>query len=263
MQNIDILYVIQYIVVIGISVGLLIYWRVKHAFKGTLLGLSAIAYLVAIILKYAVQIPTIAAVSSVSLFGSNAVILGLYYGIQTAAFEVGFAYLVARLATRRGKFTLNDAGGYGLGLGFWENAIWLGALQLVNLITYFAILSTNRPIATTLYNQLRAGEPALFDPPSAIIGGGIVFVVERTSSILAHLAWGYLCFVAACTRKPRYFWIAFPMGFIDFLVPFALALTIIGFEALVFTISVACVFLAWFITKKEREMVINAAPIGP
>lgn len=193
-----------------------------------------------------------------NVLGSNALILGLYYEAQTACFEVGFAYIIARFAARRNKFTLKDAEGYGLGLGFWENAIVLGALPLVNLFTYYAILSTNLPIATTLYTQLStSASSSLFYPPSEIVGNGIIFVVERTSSILAHFAWGYLCVVAACTRKTKYFWIAFPMGFIDFLVPFAAAMTIIDFEAIVFALSLLFMLLAWFLTRGERIAVIN------
>jgi hypothetical protein len=261
MQNIDILIIIQYIVAIGISAGALIYWRLKHEFKGELLLYTLLAYAVAIALKYVVQLPTINYV-----IGSNPAILGLYYGAQTAGFEVGFSYVVARFLARREKLTMKDAAGFGLGLGFWENAVLLGGLQLVNLFTYYAILSTNSALATTVYTQLSTSSPGLFAPPSALLGGGALFVLERTSSLLAHLAWGYLCVVAACTRKLKYFWIALPMGFIDFLVPFAPALTAIGFEALVFALSLGCVLLAWFITKGERNAAMsessrNEAPL--
>jgi hypothetical protein len=252
MQNIDILIIIQYIVAMGISAGALLYWRLKHDFKGELLLYTLLAYAAAIALKYVVQIPTINYV-----IGSNPAILGLYYGAQTAGFEVGFAYIVARFLVRREKLTMKDAAGFGLGLGFWENAVLLGGLQLVNLFTYYAILSTNSALATTVYAQLITSSPGLFAPPSALLGGGALFVLERTSSLLAHLAWGYLCVVAACTRKLKYFWIALPMGFIDFLVPFAQALTAIGFEVLVFALSLACVLMAWFITKGERSATMS------
>jgi len=80
MQNIDPVYFLTPIIVISFSFGLVVYWRYKRHFSKWDLLYSLAAYALAIALKYVVQIPTFAAV------GGNPVALGLYYGLQTAAF---------------------------------------------------------------------------------------------------------------------------------------------------------------------------------
>lgn len=250
MQNIDILYIIQPVIVIVIASLLLLYWYRKRRFHASVFLYSLIAYGVAIALKYAVQIPTIEAVTS--YFGDHSVGLGFYYGLQTVFFEVGLAFLVAWFAVRRGALEKKDAEAYGSGLAFWENAVLLGILQLINLISYYSILSTNTSLAQTLFNQLNANAPGLFAPASEALRSVALGVVERTPSIFIHLAWGYLCFMAAYYHRRRLFLIALPMGFIDFLVPFAQN-AIVAFEATVFTLSVISVLVAWYVTRNIHE----------
>jgi hypothetical protein len=86
---------------------------------------SLIAYGAAIALKYAVQIPTVDAVTN--YFGAHSVGLGVYYGLQTVFFEVGLAFLVAWFAVSRGALEKKDAEAYGSGLAFCPN--WIDALQ--------------------------------------------------------------------------------------------------------------------------------------
>lgn len=209
------------------------------------------AYAIAIALKYAVQIPTFSSV--VEYFGAQSVGVGIYYGLQTVVFEVGSAFLVATYAVSRAKLDSADAEAYGLGLGFWENAVLLGLLSLVNLVAYYVVLSANTPIAQTLYDQLIKSAPGLFSPPSQALGTIALGVVERVSSILLHFSWGYLCVVAAYFHKKRYFALALPMGFVDFLVPFVHSLGLIVFEALIFALSVAFAAVALGTTRKLRE----------
>ena len=207
------------------------------------LAYALAAYAAAIALKYAVQLPTIGWVTD--NFGQESAGLGVYYGLQTAFFEVGIAYLVARYAVRRGKLGRRDAEGYGAGLAFWENAVLLGALSLFSLVAYYAILSTNLPAATTVYDLLNKNEPGLFDPVSQALSSVALGTMERASSILIHTAWGYLCLMAAVLDKKRLFLIALPMGFVDFLVPFAPSMGLVVFETLVFAIGLASVLVAW------------------
>jgi uncharacterized membrane protein YhfC len=214
-----------------------------------------VAYAGAIALKYTVQIPTLSSVAN--YFGAHSVGVGVYYGLQTVVFEVGLAFLVAWYATSHGKLDKADAEAYGLGLGFWENAVLLGLLSLVNLVAYYAILSTNAPIAQTLYDQLSKSAPDLFSPPSRAFGLVAAGVVERISSILIHFSWGYLCVIAAYFHKKQYFMLALPMGFIDFLVPFAQSFGLIVFEVLVFSLSAASVAIAWYSTRELRKNMEN------
>ena len=189
----------------------------------------------------------------VAYFGAHSVGVGVYYGLQTVIFEIGLAFSVARYAVGHGGLGEKDAEAFGLGLGFWENAILPGVLSLLDLVTYYFVLSSNTPIAQTLFNQLSKSAPDLFSPPSQAIGLVAAGVVERISSILIHFSWGCLCVMAASFRKRKYLMIALPMGFIDFLVPFAQSLRLIVFEAIVLAISIISVAMAWLATRELRN----------
>ena len=235
----------------------MLYWYRKRRFHPTVFLYSLIAYGGAIALKYAVQIPTLDAVTS--FFGEHSVGLGVYYGLQTVFFEVGLAFLVAWFAVSRGGLGKKDAEAYGSGLAFWENAVLLGALYLFNLVTYYSILSTDTSLAQTLFNQLSTNSPGLFAPASEALRSVALGVVERTASILIHFAWGYLCFMAAYYRRRRLFLIALPMGFIDFLVPFAQN-AVVAFEAVFLTLAIVSVLVAWYVTRDLRKKPENTTP---
>ncbi len=243
MQNIDPVFIVQPVVVIVVCTLLLLYWRRRRRFDLAVLGYSFVAYAVAIAMKYAVQLPTIDTVTN--YFGQQSIGLGVYYGAQTAFFEVGMAYLVASYAIRSRKLGMKDAEGYGAGLAFWENAVLLGVLPLINYIAYYAILSSNSSLSQTVYDLLRQNSPGLFDPLSQALASIALGTLERFSSILIHLAWGYLCVMAVAYGKRHLFIIALPMGFVDFLVPFANSIGIVVFEGVVFTIGVVAVLVAW------------------
>jgi hypothetical protein len=254
MENIDPLFILQPVIVIIIASGLMVYWYFKRRFHLSVWLYSLLAYGAAIALKYAVQIPTITSVTNT--FGVHSVGLGVYYGLQTVIFEVGIAYAVAWYAVSHGKLDRKDAEAYGSGLAFWENAALLGILPLINLVAYYSILSTNTSLAQTLYDQLNTNSPGLFASASTALNSVALGVVERVSSIMIHMAWGYLCVMAAVYHKKRLFLIALPMGLVDFLVPFAQN-SIVVFEAVVFVLAVLSVAVAWYATKWVRKNVGN------
>ena len=248
-QNIDPIFILQPVIVIIIASGLIVFWYFKRRFHKEIWLYSLLAYGAAIALKYAVQIPTIAVVTDT--FGAHSFGLGFYYGLQTVGFEVGLAFVVAWWAVSHGKLAEKDAEAYGSGLAFWENAAFLSALSLVNLVAYYSILSGNGSLAQTLYTQLNTNAPGLFAPASEALRSVALGTVERLSSIMIHFAWGYLCVMAAVHHKKRLFLIALPMGFIDFLVPFAQT-SIVLFEAVFFGLSFLSVAVAWYATKQVR-----------
>jgi hypothetical protein len=251
MQNIDPLFILQPVIVIIICTALLLYWYRKRRFHWLVLVYSLVAYSVAIALKYAVQIPTLSAVTA--YFGSGSVGLGVYYGLQTVLFEVGLAYVVAWYVISHGLLEKKDAEAYGSALAFWENAGLLGILSLINLVAYWSILSSNTPLAQTVYSQLNANSPGLFAPAQEALQSVALGTLERVSSIMIHFAWGYLCFMALILHKRRLFLIALPMGFVDFLVPFAPSMGLAVFEAVVFALAVLSVLVAWYAVKYVIE----------
>jgi hypothetical protein len=99
---------------------------------------------------------------------------------------------------------------------------------------------------------LNTNAPGLFAPASEALRSVALGTVERVSSIIIHFAWGYLCVMAAVYHKKRLFLIALPMGFVDFLVPFAQN-SIVLFEAVFFGLSFLSVAVAWYATKQVRK----------
>ncbi|HTY74595.1 MAG TPA: YhfC family glutamic-type intramembrane protease, partial [Candidatus Nanoarchaeia archaeon] len=237
--NIDSIFILQPLVVIVFSATIIIYWHFKRNLGLTVFIFALLAYAFAIALKVIVQ--ELTGPTFISYFGFQSVATGIYYGLQTSVLEVGLAYAIAVFAVARGRLHVKDAQGYGLSLAFWENAIVISLLPIINTVAIYVILALNTPFAPTLYHQLQLSQPVLFLPASQalpLVGWGIL---ERVSSLLIHLSWGYLCVVAAVSRRKRFVLIALPMGFVDFLVPFASVLTIPVFEVLVFAISVIAV----------------------
>jgi hypothetical protein len=251
MQNINILYLLQPIIVIAISSLLLFCWRRKRHFSWKVLIFSLPAYAGAIALKIAVQMPTIDYVRA-----SGPVALGAYFGVQTVIFETGLAFLIAWIAIRYHELGKKDGEGYASGLAFWENAGLLGILQVINLATYYIVLSSNMSLAQPLYEQLMTSAPGLFVSNAEALSSVAIGVFERMSSMIAHFACGYLCFMAVYHRKPRLFLLALPMmGILDALIPFVgdSLSSLIIFEIGVFALSVTFLLIAWYATKGLRK----------
>ena len=255
-QNIDPIWFLQPLSFLALSVGTVLFWSLKRKrLPAVLLLYSLIAYAGAIAVKVIFQQITYGPLTA-SSYGQNDYVLGFYFGLQTSILEVGGAYLVARFAVRRNKkFRATDAEGYGISLGFWENGMLLGALSLVSLIADYAILSaaSGSSIAQTVYSALLAKAPAYFETPAQAVPTIALSILERVSSLLFHFSWGYLCFLAAFFNNKRLFYIALPMGMIDFTVPFGGALGGPLFETMLFILTLITVFVAWFMTKNIRS----------
>ncbi len=248
MENINPLLMLQPIAAIIFSIALIVFWKLKRSFRGSVILYALIAYAGAMIFKNIVQLLT--ASSMVNMFGSQSPVFGLYLGLQTVIFEVGGAFLVAWFLASRNKISASDAESYGLSLSFWENGALLGLLPLINLVSIYAILSSNTSLAVTVYDQLFTSQPALFDQSASIlplIGWGIL---ERVSSLLLHFSWGYLCIMAAVFHKKQLFILALPFGLIDALVPFASAIGLEIFELLILSLGIVSVLIAIYATKK-------------
>jgi len=251
LENINVLYFLQPLVVVLFSIGLIVFWRLRRSFRWMVLLYALVAYAGAIIFKNIVQLLTASTV--VESYGAQSIVFGLYLGVQTAIFEVGGAFIVAWFLASRGKIFAKDSESYGVSLAFWENGALLGALPLINLISIYVILSSNTPVAITVYDQLFTAQPALFDQSLSVlplIGWGIL---ERVSSLLFHLAWGYLCVMAAVFHKKQLLLIALPMGLIDALVPFASVIGLEVFELLILVLGILSVATAVFATKNIRQ----------
>jgi len=250
MQDFDPVLLLAPVIFIALGAGLVIYWRFERKLTGMVLFLSLIAYAGAIAIKEVVQAFTANGVTAD--FGSVSWQTGVYYGLQTCFFEVGLAYLVARYAVARKQMDAADAEGYGVSLAFWENAILLGALSLVNLTATYVVIYEGL-LPESIYQNLVSSSPAIFYPPQQLALPIALATLERVSSFLAHLSWGYLCVLSAVFRKPLFMAVALPMGMIDALVPFAQELPVWEFELIIFSLSLACLIAALVATRSVRR----------
>lgn len=257
MQNIDPVLFLQPTLAVAISLGAIVFWWDRRGFRGVALLLSAAAYFLAIAAKYAIQLPTSGPI--VAAFGRASVVMAVYLGLQTVFLEVGLAYLLALYGARRRNLKASDGVPYGLSLAFWENGILLGLFSLLNLGVLYLLLGTASSQAESTYAQLVAAQPALFLPPPSLLPSVLLGTLERVSSMLAHVAWGVLCVLAAVTGRKRYLAYALPMGLVDALVPFA-SLNTTLFEAGIFLLSTAFVLVAW--RAMNTTSAISTADIG-
>jgi hypothetical protein len=255
MQNINPIFLLQPLIVIAFSVAIMVYWHRKRHFHANVWLYTLIAYGAAIGLKYVIQIPTASYVSSLG----NPYIYGTYVGLQTVFLEVGLAYVIASYAFKRGKIDRRDAEAYGSGLAFWENVGLISIINLINLMVYYFMLSGTGGIATQTYDLLQLNAPTLFASNAQALSLVALGILERFSSALIHIAWGYLCIMAVVHRNKKLFLIALPMGFIDFLVPFA-AGSVVLFEVVVFALAALSVFVAWYATKRVEKQIAAQAP---
>lgn len=252
LTNIDPVYFLTPIAVIAFSVGLVFYWALRRRFAASALVYALVAYAGAIALKYAVQIPSISWFRAAT--GGSLLALGVYYGTQAAVFEVGGALLVARYAINRGKLKGADAEGFGLSLAFWENAVLISIPLLLDYLVYYIVLSSpSSQAARTLYSVLADNAPALFYGPQAALPLVGYAIVERVSSLMAHLSWGILCVAAVVLKKRMYFVAALPLGFAtDFLAPLAGKMGVTLFELVIFVISGAWLAMTFRVTRQVR-----------
>jgi len=249
-QNIDPVVFLGPLAYIAFSAFLMVYWHYRRRLAAIVIFLSAVAYFAAIGFKVLLDSFVLGGLEST--FGTQSVPTALYFGLQTSFFEVGLAYLVARVAVSRGKIAAGDGEGYGVSLAFWENGVLVGALTLFNLVITYLLISEGL-LSQSLYQSVVASEPAVFNPPLPLLLPISLGILERFSSFLVHFSWGYLCVLAACLHKRNYLVLAFPMGLIDALTPFAGDVQLWVFEMAVFLVSLGAFAAAWRITRDDRR----------
>lgn len=251
MENIDLVYLLEPVVVLGFTLALVLYWHLRRRLTLWTLVISFVAYFGAIATKEVIQVATYGPLNSA--VSGNPWVLGPYFGLQTVFLEVGFAYLFARYAVKRAYIYRNDAEGYGISLGLWENGVLIAGLSLIDYLAYYYVLSGSGTLAQHLFSILNTDAPSLFYPAAKalpLVGYGIL---ERVSSALLHFSWGYLCVLAAAFKKKRFLAVALPMGLVDFFVPFESDFGLGVFEAFVFVIALASVAIALGISRGEHR----------
>ena len=236
---------------IGITSGVALYWWRRYGFRAVVIPLTLFAYFVAIALKVVVQ--SFTSVQAENVFGPISEGFGLYLGLQTVFFEVGLAYVFALIGARKFKLEKKDAVPFGLGLAFWENGVLLGIYMLLQLLLIYISLLGNSSAAATTYFHIATSHPSYFYSPAKLLPGILYGALERISSLLAHTAWGVLVVFAALTKRKIFLALAFPMGLVDALVPFASITSIAVFEAGFFLLSAGFILVALIATRASNE----------
>jgi uncharacterized membrane protein YhfC len=180
-----------------VAAGFVIYAAVRRL-GWRYLGLGALAWVVAIILKFAWAIAfnqtLYRALQSALPPALADPLFSVYVGALTGIFEVLLLWLVMRY-TKLGRMAWGQALAFGIGFGAVE-ALLLGAQSLANAI--FAMAA-----------------PALLPlGPEAVVQMNNPFfqlapIVERFFAILLHIFACLLVVYAARSRQPRWFWLAF------------------------------------------------------
>ncbi len=262
LSNIDPVYFLTFIVPIALNLALVLYCRKKGTLNLAVLGYSFLAYFIAIGIKMAFQYLTAGFVTS--RFGYTSIETAMYYGLQTSFLEVGLAYMFASYAFKKKHISAANSVSYGISLSFWENAIYLGVLTGISLVADFVLISIGpSSISHLVYTTISKNDPALLYGPVLALISTAVSILERTSSLLAHTAWGILTVISVATKKKVYFFIALPMGLIDALVPYASVIGIYNFELIVFVLSVIFIAIAAYVLRKTKGTVSPADISGP
>ncbi|TRM97182.1 hypothetical protein DJ527_12175, partial [Sulfolobus sp. F1] len=141
----------------------------------SLFGIAAASYFTAITAKEITQL------SFHSFFITPSIPTYLSYGLLTAVLEPGFAYIY--LVVFKPKLDIQLGLSYGVYLAFYENAILLGLL----LFPDYLIL--NIPFSLTLL---------------------ISHIMDRLSSLILHLFWGFSSVLAIMKKDIKYLLISMP-----------------------------------------------------
>jgi len=181
-----------------VAIGFVIYAAVRKLGWGYL-GLGALAWTVAVVLKFAwaipINSPLLKALTGALPEAAAMPIFYVYVGALTGIFEVGIVWLVMRY-TRLGKVDWKRALSFGIGFGAFE-AFLLGVLSLVGILVLM-LMPTAVPLAS-LEAAARANDPLY----------GLAPIVERFGTVFVHIFSNVLIFYAVARRKPGWFWLAF------------------------------------------------------
>lgn len=250
-ENFNPVFFLESIGSLAIVLVLVLLYR-KRGITLPVLAISAVSYFLAIGLKTVVQGYTLGGMELA--YGYTSIPTALYFGAQTAVFEVFGAYLFAFYF--RKYMGQKNAEAYGISLAFWENGILLGVLPLISLVSDFLIIASGpSSLSTLVYNELYKSSPGLFAGTLQALPVVGYSVLERISSLLVHFAWGFLVVTAVTYRRKLYLAAAVPMGFVDAIVPYAGELGIPLTEAIFLIIGLAALAIALIVRRNVSGIV--------
>ncbi len=183
---------------IAVAAGYIIHVIVRRL-SGGYLALGALAWVVAVALKFAWAIPINKLVYNALYNALPKALAGpvfyVYVGSLTGVFEVALVWLVLRY-TRLGKADWKRVLAFGIGFGAVE-ALLLGLSSLGNVVAAMLMPNVFPPAAL---EQIAQANNILY---------GLAPILERFFTVLVHILSNVLIFYAVARRQPRWFWLAF------------------------------------------------------
>lgn len=236
--------------IIAIIVGLLplVFLKKINYF---LIGVAALAYFTAIGSKIVMEL------LFEPFFTTSSIQVYVAYGLLTLVFEIGYAYVFLLFISKNNKLEMKDSVSYGAYLGFYENFILLGVLALLSLIVYALTPASALPQSMVSFYS------------GSYLPFALPHLVDRLSSMIAHMFWGFMVFISVIKRTPKYFLYSMPMAFVDSIAAWwdfthVVSYPIISIVILSFTTAIACLMVylsgaSKFLneTKMETKMVRN------
>ncbi len=181
-----------------------LYWAKTRGVNATPFVFGGALWVAAIAPKAAIDLTMGGSISSWanSILGALGafILLSLYVGLRTGAFESGFSYLTF-LKTRLRNASYEEAIGFGLAFGGTE-AILLGLGSFLNVLLFWL----NPSLVEQIPVAQRESVVAALNAPSIMVFAPIV---ERGFTILVHLFATMLVYAAVLGQSPRLFWFSF------------------------------------------------------
>jgi len=164
------------------------------------MGLGALAWIIAIIIKYLVASPVTPLVYQLlyvpdKVWAPGSVLFYIYVGVLTSLTEVLLTWLVLRY-TRLGHVTWSKALAFGIGFGVIE-ALYQGIPSLVTNIS--ALVSPLSLSSATISNLQLLNNPIFSLGPAT----------DRFFATLIHVFANVLLFYGVVSKQNRWLWIAF------------------------------------------------------
>jgi uncharacterized membrane protein YhfC len=177
------------------------YYAARHRLSWKYMGLGALVWLVAVLIKVVVAVVANRAIYRVLIDGGQPVSLGgsvfdIYVGTLTGIFEVWLVWLFVSRSQRVDKSSWKNALAFGIGFGAVE-ALLLGLASLTGVL--LSLLNANSLSLATLESFSQTGN-LLFD---------LAPISERIFTILVHIFSNLLIFYSAYRGKQGWMWLAF------------------------------------------------------
>lgn len=191
-------------------------WKLKRNVSVKCFLFGGIVWLVAIAAKFAMDYAMTPAlndwVTANYGFEGTLIIMGLYVGLRTGAFECGFTFLAFSKSGLK-RMSLDEATGFGIGFGAFE-AILIAVPNLVQI----AAFALNPSLLDLLPPAQKEMVEASLNLPTWVVPAP---VIERAFTLFAHLFTALLVFISVTQGRFGFFLGAFAYkSLLDALVPY-------------------------------------------